>query len=190
MMESMIYAYVAENPVDGVKRGLFWSLYVTLPRCDDTEPDGDEESDSFRSFIIDGLAFPLRRWQELYGLSLANAVHLQLIQCSAYRDGEHHDAVLEKLQFLPRQDTDGFTASISMRVPPIRGLTMSEAHISITTELRFDGIFIVPANLNPAPCTPQEVSAMVAAFADLDGYEAPVWDRFRYVMRPAKSHGQ
>jgi hypothetical protein len=58
---------------------------------------------------------------------------------------------------------------------------------SLDGELDFEGLVVVPGNLISKPQNESEMPKAIAPCAELVNFDPPVFDRFRYVLRPAAS---
>ena len=166
----------------GVARGLYWSL--TLP-CASVEWEGEEWE---TSLACEWLRWPVRNWTQLNGASLVSAVHPEEAECSFYF-AEHHPVKLEALSIVRVQGTLRFQVQArgSLDLNGHGHLDGREIQFSLEGEAEFEGLIVVPDNLFPKPINPLEASAALSPFIDLDNFEPPEWDRFRYVLAPTAS---
>ena len=56
--------------------------------------------------------------------------------------------------------------------------------VRATADVTYTGLIVVPGNLDPKPTGLEEVTRVAAEFAELNGYETPEQQGFRYLLRP------
>lgn len=172
------YAHIFENEERGIERGLFWNFYLDLST-------GDEDTgDAIQSLSCDWLSFPPRRWSEMTGAALADCKRPDLVECTAYRDGEHHWIKLEDLRIRSVQASGDFDIELVGLLCSTDAGSEPDLNLVIQAKIQFQGIFVVPANLKPPPTTLAAAAKIAGSVTDIEFYEAPLWDRFRYVFRP------
>jgi len=173
-----VYAHIFENEAHGIARGLFWNIFIQMAA------NREEGSFAIQSLSCEWLSFPVGPWSQLCGLTLADCIQPNLVECTVYRDGEHHWVQLEDLRILAVEANGNFEIELVGSIPAADAGTEADLNLTIGASLPFQGIFVVPSNLKPPPSTPLAASEIVQSFTDIGAYEAPVWDRFRYVFRP------
>ena len=175
-----IHGHVFENPRTGLDRNLFWNLFIDLGQ------DGEEDAGAIQSISCDWLTFAARRWSDLDGASLSDCRQPALVECSIYRDAEHHWAHLDSLSIRSDAAAGKSTVSLTLHVPPGSNGVAAADMLAVECEVRFEGIIVVPGNFASPPATPDDAAKLVAEFADTGALRPPVWDRFRYVFGPAE----
>lgn len=176
----LVYGHVFENPLVGVARQLFWS--VTL-NCGPVR-SGKENFDC--SFTTEWLVLPISRWSDLHEKSLAHVQNPEGVEASLYLD-EHHSAKLMALSFARIAGTHRFSVSIEAEVH-IEGfgdLDGAGLPLALQGEAEFEGLVILPSNLDPKPDTPLKASEALKRFISLSELGEPQWQKFRYVFPPA-----
>ncbi len=174
MTQGTIYAHLYENARTGLARNLFWNLAITLA----------DRTDRIESVQCEWLTFGARTWTDLGGLSLADCCNSELVECSYYRDNEHHWARLGALAFAAGRPLE--TLAVSLSAGAQTG--GSRADLNLECPVAFEGFIVVPANLSPAPATPEEARRALEPYVDTKRLAKPIWDRFRYVFRPVEPH--
>jgi hypothetical protein len=106
----------------------------------------------------------------------------RLVECTIYRDGEHHWAELDALAFEASAVGGELTVRAALRVSDVNSAVARP--IDIQGVVRFEGVIVVPQSFEPVPRTPEDVASIAAPYVDLDALEPPVWDRFRYLLKP------
>jgi len=161
----------------GVQRDLYWHVMVEF------EPvliDGEEWS---CSLDIEWLTWPMRRWQDLNGKSLAESRHPEMVECSLYYYGTHNPASVRRLE-LSEISPASFMADVSAVAEINYGAGPRSYQVVSQFNLRFTNIVVVPSNLEPKPSSIPEVEAAVAEHIALDGLKAPRSEGWRYVLEP------
>jgi len=171
-----IYGHVFENPRVGLVRNLFWNLFIDL---DQSGEDGDG---AIQSISCDWLTFAAHRWSDLDGVSLSDCRQPALIECSIYRDSEHHWAHLDSFSIRSGAAVDRSNVTLTLHLPPESNSETAADRLDVECEVRFEGIIVVPGNFTSPPATPADAAILVAEFADLGALRPPIWDRFRYVF--------
>jgi hypothetical protein len=125
-----------------------------------------------------------RSWRSLDGLLLSDCSQPDLIECTYYQNSEHHWANLNSLSFRCAKQIGELSVTLSLHIPSETNSDEPAITMTVEGEVIFEGIIVVPGNLSPSPVTPQEAAKTAAAFADLERFREPIWDRFRYVFGP------
>lgn len=172
-----IYAHVHENALTGLARNLFWNLRI------DCEPVSWGGEDWNCSLAIEWLTLPLRRWKELDGMDLGQVLVPDMLETSVYFLDQHHLTTVSYLQL--RASSPGhFDVVLSGQAELEEDGHLLKLEFSGTCTVQFDGVIVVPSNLEPKPVTSDEADAVVAAFIELDGLQAPRTEGWRYVLEP------
>jgi hypothetical protein len=176
-------AHLFENPSAGVRRGLFWS--VTLPCL----PVRWDEEDWDCSLTCDWLQWPVRNWIELDGASLATALEASNAECSVYL-AEHHPVKLTSLTIRRIEDTHCFVVTVqgTLDVEGFDELDGESIPVNLESEVDFEYVTVVPANLTPKPANAIEALVALEPFIDTAEFQPPEWERFRYVLRLRLRH--
>jgi hypothetical protein len=177
-----LYAHLFENPRQGVERNVYWSL--TVP-CSPVRWD-DEEHEC--SVTCEWLVWPSRDWRQLDGATLATVTKPKVIESSFYL-ADHHPVGLEQLE-LSRSDIGAqFRVKVAgtFTLEGFDELDGTDMKFSLEGEVDFEGLVVVPGNLMSKPQSESEVLKAVAPYADLVNFDPPIFDGFRYVLRPALS---
>lgn len=177
----MLWAHLFENAAAGLPRDIYWGLHIAELTSDDAAPVAIE------AINCEWLKLPVRRVRQLSSYAHDVGLHASPIECSVYRDAEHHLVGLDKLSLEVGTAADRFVAHITLRPLDQSGIIPSS--IEVECQVRFEGIIIVPENLKPSPGTPDAAASMVAPYVDIDELEPPVWDRFRYLLKPKAPAG-
>jgi len=174
-----ISAHLFENSSVGLTRNLFWS--VTL----DCKPVlwGEEEWEC--SFSTEWLTWPVRDWRHLHGQCISSAKNPELVESSFYL-AQHHPLKLASLSLSRIDGTPRFNVAVDamLDLEGFDELDGEDVPIVLRCEAEFTGLVVVPDNLEPAPKTSQEASAVLERFIDLGCFSAPHWDDFRFVFAP------
>lgn len=174
-----MYSHVFENTSTGLQRGHFWSLTIAFAPI---EYDGSEWD---CSASIEWLQFPVRDWRSLNDSHVATAIENELVESSFYLT--RHDWATVK-DFRLKHIADNRFRVCLKAVVDFQGFTGDdvdpEMEITAETDIEYTEMIIVPDNLFPKPSTAQQVSEVVAQFADPAAYHPPEKDDFRYMLRP------
>jgi hypothetical protein len=170
----LLWAHLFENQSMGVPRQTYWGLHVS-----DLQSNGCE----VESINCDWLTFPVRYLAQLANASRDDCLHPGLVECTVYRDAEHHLVKLQRLTFEGAAGDNELTARLVLNIPSLAGETAASS-LEIECPVRFEGLVVVPGGFQPPPTTAQDIAAIAAPFVDLEKFEAPVWDRFRYLLLP------
>ena len=174
-----IYGHVFENYSGGIARQLFWS--VTL-KC---APVRWEEENWHCSFTTEWLVLPIARWSDLHGKSLIHVQNPKSVEASLYLV-KHHPAKLKALSFAHVTGTHLFSVNIEAEVD-IEGFGDLDGvglPLELQGEAEFEGLVILPSNLDPKPDTPLKASEALKRFISLSELGEPEWQGFRYVFPP------
>ena len=174
-----IYAHVFENLSAGIPRNLFWNLGIDLGLS------SEEVADQIQSISCSWMTLAPRRWRDLDGLSLSDCLQPSIIECTFYRDSEHHWADLDAFSLRCTKEVGHLDMVLSLHTPSVTVDNESAIRMNVECEAIFDGIIVVPGNLKPSPTTPEEAIKVASEFADIGAFQEPIWDRFRYIFRPA-----
>lgn len=175
------YAFLHENQGTGLPRSLYWNLGVEFaPVLVDGEPWSC-------NVLCEWLTWPVRRWTELDGKGVEHLLQPDLAEASLYL-GWHQPLELESIR-LRRLSGPAFELTVGLRgdLEGPEGEVLTEARLEATSTVSFEGAVVVPGNLLPTPQSGEEAAGLLAAFAQLDELEAPIWDRFRYVFKPSST---
>ncbi len=174
-----MYAHVFENPDVGVARGLYWAVTV---KCEPIEWNGEAWP---CSVTCEWLQWPIRRWQDLDGVSLQTAIAPLDAECSLYL-AEHNPVRIESLSIRREPNERKFLVGITGAVElfGFDELDGEDIPFFVQGSVEFDGIILIPDNLSPKPSTPTEAAGVVSEFVSVESLKEPRWDRFRYVFEP------
>jgi hypothetical protein len=78
-------------------------------------------------------------------------------------------------------------AKVQVNIDDLEGKTIPNVVLEAEVEASFDGLIVVPDNLNPKPVTPDEATRALKPFADVSAYSSPMFDEFRWIFRPKVS---
>lgn len=172
-----LYGHVFEDRVAGVERTLFWAVSVPF------EPVGFEGEEVRPLLQCEWMSWPLARWQELSGKSLAGVADRARVEASFYVH-DHSDLGLETLE-LEEQKRGGLVALVRGRVDFLASDGRVEPfELEVETPLMLEGVRVVPANLRLGPKSPQEATALLGQLIDADGFEEPEFDGRCFLFRP------
>ena len=173
-----MYAHLFENTRTGLARNLYWS--VTVP-CTTVDDAGDTWQ---TSVTCEWLTWPMTDWTGLDGASAATLQQPAQAECSFYM-AAHHPVSLAELTLRAIPATTRFMVHVrgTADVDGVEGVERPCA-FSFGCEVAFEGLIVVPDNLQPPPSTATEAAAVLAPFIGLAHLDAPHRDRFRYVFAP------
>ena len=174
----VLRAHLFENEPMGYARAIYWGLYVSELQSIGAQGDGVE------SINFDWLTFPARRAGQLANLSLDDCLQPNLVECTMYHDGEHHFAEAERLAFKAgAAGGEQLIARIAMHpLTTVRPATPTP--FEIECPVRFEGLIVVPQSFDPPLRSPDDAARIAAPYIDLEEFDPPVWDRFRYLFKP------
>ncbi|MBI1851485.1 MAG: hypothetical protein HYR85_14185 [Planctomycetes bacterium] len=174
-------AYIHENEKQGLARGLFWNLFIPFERV---IVDGAEAD---TAVLVDWLTWPIRRWVELDGRASTNVLQPDLVEPFFYFF-EHHWATLERLT-LRRASASTFDVDVALTVDVPRDDGSLERGVRVETRARvpFEGLIVVSENFEPRLASAEEVVSVASGFLDLEDFQPPRWDRFRWIFAPIDS---
>ena len=136
------------------------------------------------SLGIEWLTFPIRRWRDLDGMSLARAHSRSLLECSLYLFEEHHWARLNRLEM--KEVSPGiFEVDFAAIADVDDGSGLRRFEVSGRCDVKFIGIIVVPDNLDPKPETAEAAATTVAHFLALDDLDEPRSEQWRFVLDPS-----
>jgi hypothetical protein len=75
-------------------------------------------------------------------------------------------------------------AKVQLNIDDLEGKTIPNVVIEAEAEASFEGLIVVPDNLNPKPVTADDATRALKPFADVAAYGSPTFDEFRWVFRP------
>ena len=174
-----IYAHLFENERVEVPRALYWS--VTLPCA----PVAWEDQMLDCSVTCEWLRWIGRDWEQLSSLSLETVFDPALAESSVYAI-EHHPAVLDHLSLGRVPGGARFVVDVSGEID-VDGLGRLDGRgirFALSGAAEFEGVVVVPSNLNPSPRTEADVVNALKSFFAIENLSIPKWDRFRYVLAP------
>lgn len=171
-----ICAHLFENVEAGIERDIYWS--ITCP-CAPIQYGGEEWP---TSITCEWLTWPSSAWTGLNGASHESVKRADLVECSFYLC-EHHPVALHALTLRAIPATDRFVVYVRGEVN-IEGFDELDGTYPFAAEYEvgFQGLVVVPDNLNPKPRSAQEAAATLAPFIMLADFQEPAWVRFRYVF--------
>ncbi|MGC4119383.1 MAG: hypothetical protein QM765_33415 [Myxococcales bacterium] len=108
-MAGVIYGHLFENPKVGADRGLYWAISVPFEKLD----LGDEEARPLLQ--CEWLTWPVGRWQELAGKTLALVKDPKRVEASFYVH-DHSNLELEVLEISARKRGVGLEVFLRGRV--------------------------------------------------------------------------
>lgn len=157
---------------------LLWSVTVTLQ--DVVDEDGSWPT----SLTFESMLWPLTRWIELDGKTLADLDELEWLTPTFYC-ATHHEGVAERLQ-LRRVAGAEFDIDLAMRLDfeDLDGNIQKDALIEVSTRATFEGVHISRDQLFPKPNTREAATALLAKHLDVADFEPPQGDSSRYLFAP------
>ena len=174
-----VWAHVFENRSIGLPRNLYWALHI---KC---EPIHWEAQSWDCSVSCEWLTWPIQRWVDLDGKTLEQLTYPSLLECSFYF-ADHHPVRLSELSLRRIATSSRFSATLQgeFGLHGFGDLDDSNIAITLSCELDFSGVIVVPSNLEPKPADAPQARLAVQPFLDTDELQQPLWDRFRYVLAP------
>jgi len=169
-MSGQLYAHLLNGQ-------LYWTVSI------DCEPIEIDEEQWPCGVVCEWLTFPVRRWQELSGLGLAQSSRYE----ASFYLAEHHSLALTVLSLTQIESQSLFRLQLegSFDLNGFGSLNGEGYPLSIDCLAQFSGIYVVPENVADRPSTPEAAGALLAKHFDISGLLFPVWDRFRFVFEPA-----
>jgi hypothetical protein len=173
------YCYLFENQLTGISRGVFWSFEVSF---EDLVVAGESWP---VSLLVEWLTWPIRDWRELERCTLASVERSGLPESSIYLGGAHQGFQLDDLS-LTHLGCATFRLTVlgTFSVTDPTGQKHGPVCKSLEASVPFTGAVVVPENLSSKPNTAIAATRELAAFLDTDAFDAPKWDRFRFVYPP------
>jgi hypothetical protein len=171
-----VWAHVHENSATGLARNLFWNVRADL------EPItlGDEEYEP--SLACEWMVWPALKMSDLHGMGLGTVHYPDLVEATIYLGGVHHWLELKALSISRSPDSKyRLGAKLSVDID-VDGERVRES-ASLSCDLHFDGIIVVPESLFPKPATADAAASVVADFFSLEGLGPPEFEKFRYVLK-------
>lgn len=173
-----LYAYVFQPHPFAVERSLLWSVTIDFR---DVEYDGTNWP---ASLMFENVSLPVRRWPELSGLRLESIEEPASLSATFYFAG-HHPGIAEPLSFSRSRGAE-FDVIMRLRLDfeELDGTVQTDAVISGSARIPFDGIYIDRDNLFPKPSTSDEASSVLAPLIDVSDFHPPTWNAQSYVFVP------
>src|SRR5262245_921322 len=106
----LLWAHLFENKSAGMPRQTYWGLHVSALQSNGSEVE---------SINCDWLTFPVRHFGQIADVSLDDCLHPDLVECTVYRDAEHHLVKLERLAFEAAEAGNRFTARLVLHIPSL-----------------------------------------------------------------------
>jgi hypothetical protein len=171
--------HIFENESSGIPRGAFWSFDI------DFEEVVFDEQPWLTSLQVEWLSWPIRDWRNLDHCTLANVQRPDLIESTIYLAGRHQEFRLDDVS-LRHLGSAEFELGLvgTFAVADLKGRTHGPSRKSFEARTRFTGAIVVPDNLFPKPNLAAAATTELNAFLNVATFEAPVWDRFRFVFPP------
>lgn len=174
-----IYCHIHENELTGLKRDLFWAVRLEF------EPIQRAEETFDPSLMVEWLSWPIRSWSQLGGQDLGSRLRNTEPEASFYLS-EHDSAAIRRLR-ISREGDCRFRVNVEL-VVDFYGFDDEDRNPELIVRaegvLPFTELVIVPGNLSPPPGNVSQASRVASDFVDLADFEAPVWQEFRYHLRP------
>lgn len=134
------------------------------------------------------LRWPIRDWRQLSGQTVTASKDQLHPEASLYLFAQHQPVTSIMLS-LRNQHDERFNveAKVQVNIDDLEGKTIPNVVLEAEVEASFDGLIVVPDNLNPKPVTPDEATRALKPFADVSAYSSPMFDEFRWIFRPKVS---
>jgi hypothetical protein len=168
-----MYSQIFENKKVGIKRDIFWSLtinFLPIRYYDDKEYNC--------SFMIEWMKFPFKNWTDLNGFQLKGNYGDNGCEASFYLV-EHDCAKNFDIRFSYQKDNI-FKVSFVTEID-FMGITEEDADpnlkISGETDIIYEGLWVLPNNLDKKPKNVSEITKIGGNFVELESYNEPHLDK-------------
>jgi hypothetical protein len=174
-----LYAHLFENHSTGLTRDLYWGLHIPC------QPIMHEEEEWPCSIVCDWMRFPMDDWRNQDGVNIGRIWSPELSECSVYL-GSHHTARLTSIDLHRVSNTTRAHLRIegAFDLFGFGELDASDILFAVEAELDFEGVIVVPENFTPKLDTAAKVRDALQTYVDLQIFEEPYLDRFRYILKP------
>lgn len=160
-----VFAYLHEEPVRGVERGLYWGVRM------DFEPLNYSGDVVRCSMACEWIPWQARSWRGLGERSLSCDYGDDGIEPTFY-SGVNDVGDSFRLLLAPREDAH-FDVTMSMLVN-FTGWSSEDRNAAMpvvaSAVIPFEGVLLAPADFDPAPAGEAEVRALASEFMDLDDF--------------------
>ena len=182
-----IYSHIHENQLTGLKRNLFWSVFMEF------KPIRYAGCKFQCAMLCDWIPWAARDWRQLDGSSLEVEFRKngsvktgpKTVEASFYMT--EHDQARRIALRLRLDDRTKFTATMKMIVD-FHGYADGDKDPNLPaagrTKINYFGLIIVKDNLRPKLTTESKALAVAEKFTDLSTYRAPVDEGWRWVFKP------
>jgi hypothetical protein len=179
-----ISGHLFENPSMGVPRGVYWSCNVDFAPVGRDEKEEDDEGWPC-TLLCDWIAWPIRNWRNISGLTLESCVGPIPIEASLYFFAQHQSLSNIELSF-KHSHADRFRVRgrFLADLEDLEGNILRGSRGEFDLEARFLGLSVLPDNLFPKPNSEKQVIEALGGFADLEAYERPLWEDISWVFKP------
>lgn len=172
--------HVFENSLAGIPRDLYWCAtlnFAPINYC----------GELFKcSATIEWFRIAERDFRQIKNLEFSFDDSDSLVEASFYMSG--HDRATSASMSLSYLGGDRFRLGVDM-LANFLGYDDGDADPSLpivgVADVSYFGLIMVPGNLEPQPGTVDGVLAVAGEFIDLNLYEAPQPQGFRYVLKPS-----
>jgi hypothetical protein len=180
--QAAISGCLFENPPAGVPRAVYWSCTVDFAPMRGASGDSGDWS---CALMCDWIAWPIRSWREINGLTLESCVGRLAVEASLYFFGRHQPLSHIELSF-QRTHADHFRVRgcFVADLDDLYGRTLQGATAAFDLEGQLAGISVSAENLFPKPNSETQVMDALKPFADLGAYARPEWRETSWLFRP------
>ena len=172
-------SHVYENRSTSVPRDLYWSAslnFAPLNYCGESLEC---------SATVEWLRIPNRNFRDINQTRIKFGEDDPISEASFYMS--RHDVARTAMMTLSYLDDDRFRLALEMTVDFLgydEGDENPNLYVTGEADVTYTGLIIVPDNLSPKPTTETDVLGIAEAFADLDCYQKPIHQGFRYLLPP------
>ena len=182
---AVISGHLFENPRVGVPRGIYWSCNVEFATISDSEHREEDDDGWPCTLLCDWIAWPIRSWREIHGLTLESCVGPLTVEASLYFCGRHQPLSRIELSFqLSHADRFRIIGRFAADLEDLDGRTLRGAMLEFDVKGHFSGLSVIPDNLSPQPKSEVQAIEALRKFADLSMYERPLWEERSWLFRP------